>query len=55
MEERTLGHDLKVSAIGLGCMVFSHGYGDPIDGRKLTKLTRYWIQFLCHKFLAALK
>lgn len=27
MEQRILGNNFKVSAVGLGCMGFSHGYG----------------------------
>lgn len=31
MEKRTLGDGLEVSAIGLGCMGFTHAYGKPSD------------------------
>ncbi|GIF63323.1 aldo/keto reductase [Asanoa ishikariensis] len=31
MEKRTLGNGLEVSAIGLGCMGLSHGFGPPVD------------------------
>ena len=31
MNMRTLGRDLTMSAIGLGCMGFSHAYGPPTE------------------------
>jgi len=40
MEQRILGKDLKVSAIGLGCMGMSHGYGDPKDKGEMIELIR---------------
>lgn len=39
MEYRTLGlSGLRVSAVGLGCMGMSHGYGLPADKNEMTRL-----------------
>src|ERR1700739_4189621 len=40
MQKRTLGKDLEVSAIGLGCMSMSSGYGPPAEKGEMIKLIR---------------
>ena len=40
MDKRTLGGSLEVSAIGLGCMGMSHGYGPPGDTQAMIALIR---------------
>ncbi|MGH7070727.1 MAG: aldo/keto reductase, partial [Acetobacteraceae bacterium] len=40
MQTRTLGRDLTVSAIGLGCMGMSFSYGPPMEKREAITLIR---------------
>ena len=40
MQSRILGKDLTVSAVGLGCMGFSHAYGAPTEEREAVRLIR---------------
>lgn len=40
MKQRTLGKDLTVSAVGLGCMGFSHAYGTATDEADAVKSIR---------------
>lgn len=40
MEKRVLGNGLEVSAIGLGCMGFSHAYGAPTDHEEAVSMIR---------------
>ena len=40
MQKRTLGTTLEVSAIGLGCMSMSSGYGPPADKQAMVSLIR---------------
>lgn len=37
MQNRILGKDLEVSAVGLGCMGFTHAYGTAMDEKKAAK------------------
>ncbi len=38
MKKRTLGNDLTVSAVGLGCMGLSHAYGAPTEKNQAIRL-----------------
>ena len=40
MNTRILGKDLAVSAVGLGCMGFSHAYGAPTGEKEAVRLIR---------------
>lgn len=40
MKKRILGADLKVSAVGFGCMGFSHAYGAPTDKKTAVESIR---------------
>ncbi|MDE7302767.1 MAG: aldo/keto reductase [Oscillospiraceae bacterium] len=38
MQSRILGKDLEVSAVGLGCMGFTHAYGTAMDEKEAAKV-----------------
>ncbi len=40
MQTRRLGKDLTVSAVGLGCMGFSHAYGAPTEEKEAVRMIR---------------
>ena len=40
MKKRTLGENLEVSALGLGCMSMSFGYGPAPDKQEMISLLR---------------
>ncbi len=50
MQYRTLGKDLTVSAIGLGCMGMSHAYGAPADKKEMTELLARAVEMGCTFF-----
>lgn len=51
MKYRTLGMSgLRVSAIGLGCMGMSHGYGAPADKKEMTELLACAVDMGCTLF-----
>ncbi|BBI46130.1 aldo/keto reductase [Pseudomonas syringae pv. actinidiae] len=48
MHKRTLGtSSLEVSALGLGCMGLSHGYGPATDTQQAISLIRSAVGGLC--------
>jgi aryl-alcohol dehydrogenase-like predicted oxidoreductase len=44
MEKRILGKDLAVSAVGLGCMGFSHAFGAPTEKNEAVRLIRHAVE-----------
>lgn len=44
MQERVLGRDLKVSAVGLGCMGFSHAYGAPTEKTEAIRMLQQSVE-----------
>lgn len=44
MEKRKLGYDMEVSAVGLGCMGFSHAYGAPTEEKEAVRLIKQAVE-----------
>ena len=45
MKKRILGNGLEVSAVGLGCMGFSHAYGTPLKESEAIKAIQSAVDF----------
>ena len=50
MRKRLLGKDLEVSAVGLGCMGFSHDYGAPTDEKTVVERIRQSLEIWVYLF-----
>lgn len=50
MKYRTIGNDLKVSAVGLGCMGMSHAYGEPSSEKDAMELIETAVDLGCTFF-----
>ena len=50
MEYRVLGKNLKVSALGLGCMGMTHALGAPADEKEMTRLLERAVELGCTFF-----
>lgn len=44
MRYKILGKDLKVSAVGLGCMGMSHAYGTPLERKEAVQLIQQAVE-----------
>ena len=44
MNERILGKNLRGSAVGLGCMGFSHAYGAPMEKNEAIRVLRQAVE-----------
>lgn len=44
MRYKTLGKDLKVSAVGFGCMGMSHAYGKPLERKEAVQLIQQAVE-----------
>ena len=47
MRKKILGTDLKVSAIGLGCMGMNHAYGASADKTEMINLIAQAVDIVC--------
>mgnify|MGYP002801403317 FL=1 len=55
MKTRILGKDLKVSAVGLGCMGMTHASGAPADVKEMTELVGQALKHYRDKIVLATK